>query len=168
MEKTKFFLDIDKEEKWLNEMTQDGKYRFTKKSGFTYYFTENATGTTYHYLVDQRLFSKNNQQFCDFLADMNLTLVTRQCGWYYFETTDPDSAVSIYTDSLSKIKYYIRMIGVLFILMLFNISIIQKGNDNGALFFNISFPMAVNVIILICCLITTGKYLYRILILKKS
>lgn len=83
MEVTKFFLSIEKEEKWLNDMSSEG-CRFVGKHGFSYKFEPCEKGT-YRYCIDQRGFLKNSEEFVGFLDELNMKLVHKQWGFYYFE-----------------------------------------------------------------------------------
>lgn len=63
MEKNRFFLCVEKEEQWLNEMSDHG-YNFIKKFGCTYGFEQVKERNEYRYYVDIRRFKKI-QSLCD-------------------------------------------------------------------------------------------------------
>lgn len=99
---SQLFFSIEKEEAWLNEMSQKG-LRFVRKKGlFSYEFEENITGEVYHYYVDERPFCKDNEEYVHFLEELNIKLVKKWFWNYYFETADEKAAKYIYTDRESR------------------------------------------------------------------
>lgn len=156
MKISKIFLNIDKEEQWLNEMSRQG-YRLIGKHWFEYEFMENTSGVVYRYYIDQRGFRNDNQDFVDFLSEINIQLVAKQFGYYYFEADHDCSVAEIYTDSKSKQNFYWRCILTLAVIAVLNISIINGAN--GPYLFNISIPLVVNTGILIAVTIACLGYI---------
>lgn len=150
-----FFLSIEEEEKWLNEMSEKG-YRFVEKEWFSYVLEENTTGETYHYYVDERGFEKDNQEFQEFLEGLNIKLVQKQFGHYYFETTEENMGDYIYTDKNSKIKLYLRCILTWVFVAVLNISILHDAR--GPYLLNVSIPVALNSVILVCAFVKIMNY----------
>lgn len=64
MKKIKFFLDFEKEEKWLRKMEQNG-YLFEKKSLFYYFTKTNPSNGVIK--IDYRRF-KNYKDFMDYIS----------------------------------------------------------------------------------------------------
>lgn len=161
MEVTKFFLSIEKEEKWLNDMSSEG-CRFVGKHGFSYMFEPCEKGT-YRYCIDQRGFLKNSEEFVGFLDELNMKLVHKQWGFYYFEADRSCSTEKIYTDIKSKSSFYLRCILWLACIGILNISIINHAN--GPYFLNISIPIVANTVVLCLVLSAILKYVWNILLL---
>ena len=159
MKKTKFFLCIEKEEKWLNEMNQKG-YRLIGKSGFTYHFEPVQENRKYRYFIDQRSFMKDNEEFAGFLEELQIRLITKQFGLYYFEADESCNMEHIYTDSDSRMHFYARCIAGLLFLAVLNISILNRAN--GPYLLNVSIPVVVNTVILCLVVITIIKYIMNI------
>ena len=136
MEVTKFFLSIEKEEKWLNDMSSEG-CRFVGKHGFSYKFEPCEKGT-YRYCIEQ-------------------------WGFYYFEADRSCSTEKIYTDIKSKSSFYLRCILWLACIGILNISIINHAN--GPYFLNISIPIVANTVVLCLVLSAILKYVWNILLL---
>lgn len=82
---SRFFMDIDKETKWLNDLSEKG-YMLVKKDIFTYEFIESDEKHTYY--IDQRFFRDDYGKFCDFLQEVNIEFVTKKMGWYYFSVVN--------------------------------------------------------------------------------
>lgn len=161
----KFFLNIKKEEKWINDTCKKG-YRFVGRSLFDYKFEKNNTHKTYHYYIDQRNFCKNNHEFINFLEELNYHFVVKSFGFYYFEAEEKADNKSIYTDSNSRICFYLRNILFLILIAILNISIIQRAH--GPYLFNLSIPKIVNTIILIMIIVIIMEYIKTIFIEYKS
>lgn len=162
MEKSKLFLDVDKETKWLNEMAERD-YRFTGKSFWTYQFEEDKDKYTYYIDVRFLMKKKQSEEFCQFIDSCNVRVVKKQLGLYYFEAdydSDADGIEAFYTDRKSIITYYLRNILILIILIFLNISIISNGG--GPYFLNISFPLAANSIIMCVAVTVIAKHLKQI------
>ncbi|MDD3362889.1 MAG: DUF2812 domain-containing protein [Hespellia sp.] len=158
MEITKIFLNIDKEQRWLNEMVDSG-YRLVKRNLFSYQFEE-CEKSAYRYLIDQRAFEKDNREFLSFSEDMNMNFVAKQFGLYYFEVDRDEAVEALYTDGKSRIHLYLRCILGLLVIGLLNISIIHGAR--GPYFCNISIPLVCNSVILGGVLITVVQYFRNI------
>ncbi|MDD3403208.1 MAG: DUF2812 domain-containing protein [Hespellia sp.] len=158
MEITKMFLDIDKEQRWLNEMADSG-YRLVKRNLFSYQF-EVCEKSAYRYLIDQRAFEKDNREFLSFAEEMKMNFVARQLGLYYFEVDREEAAEALYTDGKSRIRFYLRCMFWLLILGLLNVSIIHGAR--GPYFFNISIPLVCNSVMLGGVLLVMVQYFRNI------
>lgn len=170
MVKNRFFLDIEKENKWLNQLSSEG-FRLVDKSWFTYKF-EACQANHYSYHVEKRSIfeTKENNSYAHFLNELDIELVTEQWGWYYFEQHTNGEPFKIYTDAPSKIKYYRRMFPVFMLIALINISIINSHltEPTGPWIFNISVSYVSNILILLAIIATSIKYIKRIIDLKKQ
>ena len=163
MVKNRFFLDIDKEEQWLNELAQSG-YCLTHR--FFYMYTFEQSDERYTYYVDHRFLRHNYQEFCNFLQELNVQFVTASLGWCYFRSKQDEQHAPIYTDTTSRKQYYLRMIAVLILVILFNLKIIS--HNSGPYIFNISFSIVANSLILCFSVLNILKYLKKISILSSK
>ncbi|WP_282940113.1 DUF2812 domain-containing protein [Paenibacillus sp. RC67] len=111
MRKYKFFLNLDKEEQWLNEMAKQG-YQLTNKSSFGYEFQPAALEHA-AIKIDYRTFKKK-VDFEDYLA------LFEDCGWkhiagtkssgaQYFMKVDESGNEDIFSDADSKAGRYKRI-----------------------------------------------------------
>ena len=110
MKKIKFFLDFEKEEKWLNKMEQNG-YSFEKKSLF-YYFTktDSSDGVI---KIDYRHF-KLYKDFADYISmfeDSGWKHIsgTKSSGTQYFRLIDKEKNEDIFSDERSRAGRYKRI-----------------------------------------------------------
>lgn len=119
--KYRFYLDYEKEEAWINEMAAQGWHlekfsvgRFTFKKGEPgafIYRNEFLSGMQ----VSER------EEYLEFLADSNVTIVHTFGGWIYMKRATADGPFRIYTDKKSKISYYKRMLNVWLLFFAINI-----------------------------------------------
>lgn len=170
-----WFLSIEKEEKWLNEMSKKG-LRFVGKRGFfSYEFEENRMEEVYHYYVDVRPPKKNNEEYVQFLEELNIRLVEKWFCSFYFETTDERAAKYIYTDKESKSRLYIRCMFLYLTIAIFNVFVLYREflNDGeggtwlmkGSYLPDISIPVMLNSICLIFMVLMTMnciRLIYRL------
>lgn len=113
MTKFKIFINIDKEESWINSIIAQG-YRLTKASMGRYEFEKINTDDFLPLVrMDFRTFSKK-QDFTDYLtlfedAGWHHISGNRSEGNQYFERTRPDCQEEIFSDSVSKAGRYRRL-----------------------------------------------------------
>ncbi len=110
MRKLKFFLNFEKEEKWLKEMEVNG-YKFVGKS-FTYQFRQ-AEPENVNIKIDYRTFKKK-ADFIDYVT------LFEDCGWkhiagtkssgtQYFKKVSESADEDIFSDTDSKAFRYKRL-----------------------------------------------------------
>lgn len=137
MKKWKFFLDLDKEEKWLNEMTKQGWLLAQKNLRYTF-----ERGEEKLIKIDYRTF-KSKKDLEDYL------LLFEDSGWkhlagdkssgrQYFMKEDLGADDDIFSDQRSKAERYQRMADVWFNLALSYIPIavalyLTKFDDFGTI-----------------------------------
>lgn len=165
MKISKLFLNIEHEEKWINDMSAKG-YRLVGKNIFSYEFEKNESDRKFRYYVDQRGLSKDNGEFVRFLDELNIRLIKKQLGFYYFEADAASEVQGIYTDAKSKKELYFRCILFLFVIGLLNISIINHAN--GPYIFNLSIPILVNGIVLLLVVVEMINYLKKVILLSSK
>lgn len=173
MTKNRIFFDIEKERKWLNEMSSNG-YRLTNKSCFSYVF-EVCEPNKYIYQVEKRSFisKPEDEDYIDFLNNLNIRLINSQFGWFYFEKDNDGKKFEIFTDPSSKIKQYKKLIGALIIIAFFSIVFITNcltspPGSRGPYICNLSFPLISNPLIILACIVTCIKYAIQIKKLDKE
>ena len=111
MKKFKVFVDINEEEKYLNEMANKG-YFFKKYSSFGRYHFIERNPEDVHYRVDYRVFKKKDD-FDDYISlfedsGWNHVYGTCQSGSQYFLPKSQDSTEDIFSDVESKAGRYLR------------------------------------------------------------
>jgi len=110
----KFFLDYEKEESWLNEMSVKGlalegfflgRYTFNDCHPDEYVYRiellENLPGN----LV--------SRQYLDFMAENGVEHIASWGRWVYFRRKAEDGAFDIYSDIDSRLKHYRRISNLL-------------------------------------------------------
>lgn len=110
MRKFKFFINFDKEEKWLNGMAKQG-YKFTKKSNG--YEFQPAKPETVTIKMDYRKFKKQEdfEDYCALFGDSGWTHIagTKRSGYQYFKKADENGSEDIFSDVYSKAGRYKRL-----------------------------------------------------------
>ncbi len=146
------FMDLEKEEAWLNEMASKG-YNFIYNYLWTYLF-EKGTPREYVYrieLLEHKASSIETQSYIDFLEETGVELVSTSGRWAYFRKKADECPFELYTDSEARISHYRRNISFLGFILAINLSIltlntlifIKSGNPGniaaggGTLFFAI-------------------------------
>lgn len=110
MRKFKFFIDYDKEEKWLNSMAKRG-YEL-KKVSFGYKFSS-STPQECNIKIDCREF-KNKKDFVDYCTLFEDSGWKHICGnkysgTQYFKKVDANGYDDIFSDRMSKSERYKRL-----------------------------------------------------------
>ena len=115
MKKFKFFLNLDKEEKWLNDMLQQG-WALSRKN-FRYEF-DKFNDKNRSIKIDYRTF-KSKKDWEDYI------LLFQDSGWrhiiggkssgkQYFSKVDNNANADIFSDQISRADRYKRMANVWF------------------------------------------------------
>ncbi len=110
MKKIKFFLNFEKEEKWLGEMEEKG-YLFERKS-FFYHFTKTNSSNGI-IKIDYRHF-KDYNDFTDYISmfeDSGWKHIsgTKSSGTQYFRLIDKEKNEDIFSDARSRAGRYKRI-----------------------------------------------------------
>lgn len=117
----RFFMDYQKEEKWLNEQNEKGLH-LTKVQFTRYTFVE---GTPGEYIYRNELLSgftsKDHNEYLDFLKEGGIEVVDQFGGWGYFRKKADDGPFELYTDTSSKISYLNRVLYLFGFLLLINL-----------------------------------------------
>ena len=107
---TRLFLDFEKEEKWLNEMSAKGLL-FISYSFPRYLFEEGKPGEyTYRLeLLKQFPSHAESKAYIKFMEENGVECVDTFMNWAYFRKKTADGPFDIYTDRSSRIKHYKRI-----------------------------------------------------------
>lgn len=110
----KAFLNFEKEEEFLNEMSAKG-WALIDYSWCKYVF-EDAPKGEYIYrieLLEKPVEHPESQNYIEFMEETGVELVDTYNRWVYFRKKASDGAFDIYSDIDSRIRHY-RRIRVLF------------------------------------------------------
>lgn len=146
MKKWKFFINLEREEEWLNQMAKQG-YKFIKKSiGYQFELAEAEDAII---KIDYRTF-KRNEDFEDYrtlFEDCGWKHIsgTKHSGYQYFRKVDPKGSEEIFSDVDSKAARYKRMSGMwlltalcyipIFVILMYSGSIDLKALVNPKLLY---------------------------------
>lgn len=114
MKRIKLFFNLDKEEKWLNDMLQQG-WALSRKD-FRYEFDKVNDKNNRSIKIDYRTF-KSKKDWEDYI------LLFQDSGWrhivggkssgkQYFSKEDKNASADIFSDQISKADRYKRMVNV--------------------------------------------------------
>lgn len=106
----RFFLDYEKEEKWVNEMATQGWHLQKNILG---YFTF-VRGEPGKYIYRTEWTNKKGKDYYEFLETMNIECVSKFGGCAYFRKEAADGEFELYSDAPSKI-HYLKSMNNLFI-----------------------------------------------------
>lgn len=114
----KFYYDFEKEEKFLNQMSEKG----LALTGYTWgrYVFEDAPKGEYIYrieLLENPLNHPTSREYLSFMEETGVERIASYNRWVYFRKKAADGEFEIYSDIDSKIKHYKR-IRVLFSLII--------------------------------------------------
>ncbi|MGD6855801.1 DUF2812 domain-containing protein [Bacillus infantis] len=116
----RFYLDAEKEEKWINEMAEEGWNLKTFTLGwFTFIKGEPGTFIYRNEFISGMSKEEKNEYF-EILKDSGVTIVDEFGGWVYMKKAAGDGPFDLYTDTSSKIDYSKRMLNMFFLLFFIN------------------------------------------------
>ncbi|SOC06150.1 uncharacterized protein DUF2812 [Ureibacillus xyleni] len=120
--KFRFFLDYEKEEDWVNDMSKQGWHLIS--FNFNYFTFEKGEPGQYIYRNEMLsgLGAKDqSKEYIEFLQQSGVELVQRRFNWAYFRKNTSDGPFELYTDTSSKITYLNRIYTLFLFLMLVNL-----------------------------------------------
>ncbi|MBC2728488.1 DUF2812 domain-containing protein [Desulfosporosinus sp.] len=110
MRKFKYFIDYDKEEKWLTEMAKKGYQLIDTSFGYKFRFTKPEEATI---KIDYRTFKHQEDfiDYCTLFEDSGWQHIVgkKNSGPQYFKKIDKDSDDDIFSDKISKAGKYKRL-----------------------------------------------------------
>lgn len=119
--KYRFYVDYEKEEQWVNEMSKNG-WHLEKFMVFRYTFAKGESGAyIYRNELIAGLALKDKNDYLEFLKESGIEVVNKFGGWAYFRKKAEEGTFEIYTDTTSKISYYNRILNLFTLLFLFNL-----------------------------------------------
>lgn len=105
-----FIWDWDEEERWINEMAAQGWY-FVKYAFPCRYTFEQGEPGAYQYrlqALNNKLGSKESQDYIAFLRDMDIELVDSYLFWIFLRKPADGKPFELFSDVESKIKHMRR------------------------------------------------------------
>jgi len=111
----KYFMNYEKEEVWLNEMSAKG-FAFTDFFLCRYLFEESKPGE-YIYrieLLENSPTHQKSRQYIKFMSENGVEHISSWISWVYFRKKAEHGPFDIYSDIDSRIAHYKR-IGMLFL-----------------------------------------------------
>ncbi|WZY00681.1 DUF2812 domain-containing protein [Bacillus sp. FSL W7-1360] len=108
--KTRYFMDIEKEEAWLNKMREAG-YQFVDRGWFTYYFKKVETIDSKTIKIDYKK-CRDEQALSTYLQPFQEEGWKRVCGKsdiHYFEKDDPAASEAIFSSKEQIVKGYKKL-----------------------------------------------------------
>lgn len=118
--KFRFYLDYEKEEKWINEMAAQGwhlkkfllgRFTFTKGEPAAFIYRN-------EFIVGMSLEEKKD--YFELLKDSGITIIHEKGGWVYMKKASAEGPFELYTDTKSKISYYQRILSIFLLLFFIN------------------------------------------------
>lgn len=120
----KAFIDYEKEEVFLNDMSSKGwalkQYTWCK------YTFEEAPNSEYIYrleLLDNLISHPDSQRYIQFMEDTGAEFVTKYIRWAYFRKKASEGEFNIYSDIDSRLKHYRKIFSFFSILTGMNVII---------------------------------------------
>lgn len=112
--KTFMIWNLDKEEKWLNQMESEGWHLIDIYNKDTYKFEECEPGK---YVIRLELLEKSinkpeSEKYIDFIEDTGATYISNRGNIVYF-TGLAEKKFELFSDNTSRINYYSRLIKIL-------------------------------------------------------
>lgn len=112
-----FFLPIEKEESWLNDMSKKGYALKEISNG--YYLFEACTPSKFIYRMEflkQGVSQEEKNNYLAFMKELNVEYVASTNRWHYFRRDAGLGAFEIYSDIDSQIEHYQRINFIWYIL----------------------------------------------------
>ena len=119
----------DKEEQWLNDMSNKG-YHLVKPEFFGRYEFTRGQPRNYVYRLDFMIGKKDQKEiYLQYFLDAGWEYLGEFGSWQYFRIlVEGDTEPEIYTDAASKIKKYQRISGLLVVLLLIYLMVLSVNN----------------------------------------
>lgn len=119
--KYRFYLDYEKEEKWINDMAVNG-WDLEKFSLGRFKFTKGEPGKfVYRNELISGMSPTEKKDYFEILKDSGITIIQEFGGWIYMKKAVSEGPLEIYTDIKSKIDYYNRILNLFLLLFIVNI-----------------------------------------------
>lgn len=113
----RFFVDYEKEERWVNEMADRG---WNLKKAIVGFFVFEK-GTPQQYIYRNEFVNRKSKDYFEFLEMMNIECVYKFGGWAYYRKPKTEGPFELFSDTTSKISYIKSMNRIFIVLLLVNI-----------------------------------------------
>lgn len=142
------FINLEKEENWLNSMCENGYALREISNG--YYVFEPCDPGTYTYRIEflkQEIFQKEKDSYLELMEELKVEPIASSNRWHYFRRDSSLGKFEIFSDIDSQIEHYKRINFIWYILALI---FIVSGLSQTAFFGNINqFDIILNIILII-------------------
>ena len=105
-----FIWDWEEEERWLNEMSAQGWHFVKYAFPFRYTFEQGEPGAYQYRLqaLNDRLGTKDTQDYLAFLHDLDIEFVDSYFFWVYLRKANDGKPFELFSDVESKIRHMRR------------------------------------------------------------
>ena len=142
------FINLEKEENWLNNMCKNGYALRDISNG--YYIFEPCEPGKYIYRIEflkQEIFQKEKDSYLELMQELKVEPIASFNRWHYFRRDSSLGEFEIYSDIDSQIEHYKRINFIWYMLALI---FIASGLSQNFFFGNISqFDLILNIILII-------------------
>lgn len=142
------FIDLEKEETWLNNMCKNGYALRDISNG--YYVFEPCDPGKYIYRIEflkQEIFQKEKHSYLELMQELKVEPVASFNRWHYFRRDSSLGEFEIYSDIDSQIEHYKRINLIWYMLALI---FIASGLSQNVFFGDISqFDLILNFTLII-------------------
>ena len=162
--KYRFSLNYQKEEEWINEMSQQG-WHLEKFSFGRFTFIKGEAGEfIYRSELLGDMGKKEKAEYLEFLTDSGITVVHEFAGWIYTRRAASEGPFELFTSNQSYIGYYQRILRYMIPLFLINLfmaflNLFVSGVDGKLGWLNGSVG-SINALVTLILLIPLG-HVYR-------
>lgn len=162
--KYRFNLNYQKEEEWINEMSQQG-WHLEKFSFGKFTFIKGEPGEfIYRSELLGDMPKKEKAEYLEFLTDSGITIVHEFAGWLYTRRAASEGPFELFTSNQSYIGYYQRILKYMIPLFLINLSmaflnLVISGVNGNLGWLNMSVG-SLNALVTLILLIPLG-HVYR-------
>ena len=120
----KFYIDYEKEEAWLNSMSEKG-FAFTDFFLCRYAFEDSGPGE-YIYrieLLENLPGHPESRKYLNFMEENGVEYISSWARWVYFRKKASAGPFDIYSDIESRVAHYRRIATLFFVVMILEISL---------------------------------------------
>ena len=118
--KIRYFIDDQKEEAWINEMSAQG-WHLQKHFSMVFKFEKGEPGK---YIYRNEFINWQEPEYLDFLKDANIECVSKFFGWTYFRKEAVEGPFELYTDADSKLRYLTKLFNLYLMILIPNFMLI--------------------------------------------
>lgn len=166
--KFRFFIDHENEEKWINDMAEQG-WHLKKFWPFVFVFEKGDPGA---YIYRNEMVLARKKDYFEFLETMDVERVHQFGVWSYFRKKTTDGPFDIYSDSTDKMRYLTKINRLFIFVCILNmlIFLLNMSNllQNSELPKSIMFVIAFNFLVAVMLYIAIRKNSKRKKTLKKT